>query len=73
MKLRTLITLAPTPAFLVGLVWELAQTPNVCGANSWSMPAMWLLMAIAHAPSWWLWWDQRELERYRLHLPDKQQ
>jgi hypothetical protein len=71
-KFKTLIALLPTPAFLVGFFLELLAPNNFCG-NSWSMPAMWLLMSLAHLPSWWVWWDQRELSRYRLHFPDKQQ
>ena len=72
MKIRTLISLAPTPLFALGCIWEVATSPVVCG-NTWSMPLMWAIMAMAHLPSWWVWWDQRTLARYRLHRPLKQQ
>jgi hypothetical protein len=71
-RIRTLISLLPTPLFVVGFIWELTQAPVICG-SAWSMPAMWAIMALAHLPSWWVWLDQRELSRYRLHRPDKQQ
>jgi len=71
-RFRTLVSLAPTPLFALGCIWELAQAPVICG-SSWSMPAMWAIMCLAHLPSWFVWWDQRTLARYRLHLPDKQQ
>jgi hypothetical protein len=72
LKIKTLISLLPTPLFALGCIFELVQTSNICG-NNWSMPMMWAIMAMAHLPSWFVWWDQRELSRYRLHLPDKQQ
>jgi hypothetical protein len=67
---NVLISLLPTPLFTLGFIWELTHMPNMCG-NSWSMPAMWAIMALAHLPSWFVWWDQRALARYR--RPVKQQ
>lgn len=61
-KLWTVFNLAPAPLFVLGFIWELTQPVNICG-GSWSMPAMWAIMALAHLTPWLLWWQQRNFTR----------
>ena len=52
--MRTLyfiLTLAPAPLFFAGFIWSLLAPSVHCGQD-WQMPAMWLIMALAHTLPW---------------------
>ena len=59
----TVVTLAPTPLFLLGFVYSLFTHTPQCGTADYSMSAMWLIMALAHTPPWILRVQQHYLAR----------
>lgn len=71
-RLNTFVSLAPAPVFLVGFLVSVYHGPTMCGGHVWEMPAMWLIMSLAHVSPWLMWWQQRHLYRFQT-LPDKQQ
>ncbi len=58
------VTLAPMPLFLLGFLASVFFMDPVCGAISWEMPAMWLIMALAHLQPWILICQQLYLSRH---------
>lgn len=75
MKRRTVnlvFSLAPAPLFLLGMSWSLSDSTPICGAGSYEMTVMWLVMALAHVTPWLAWYQQRDLQKFQI-LPDKQQ
>jgi hypothetical protein len=60
----TIVTLAPTPLFLLGFVYSLFTAAPQCGTSDYSMSAMWLIMALAHTPPWILRCQQLYLARH---------
>jgi len=56
--LKKLITFFPTPLFLILSIYStIFNNFPVCGVISWEMPAMWLLMALAHSRPWIEWYE----------------
>ena len=49
--LYTVLTLAPAPLFFAGFLWSLLMPSIHCG-DDWQMPAMWLIMSLAHSVPW---------------------
>ena len=62
-RIYQILTLAPAPAFLVGLVYNLAYPVPFCGAGNYEMAAMWAIMALAHTTPWIIWLQQRNFSR----------
>jgi uncharacterized sodium:solute symporter family permease YidK len=69
-----ILSLAPTPIFLIGGVVSLFSPHGVCSSNMWisEMTIMWFAMALAHASSWVIFWERRRYVKSQ-QLPDKQQ
>jgi hypothetical protein len=57
------LSLAPAPAFFIGLIWNLSQSQSMCGAGNYEMAVMWAVMALAHTTPWIIWWQQRNFSR----------
>lgn len=74
MKLvNQILSLAPTPLFVVGGIYSLLN-PSVCSSTMWisEMTLMWFAMALAHATSWVIFWERQRYLKLQ-QLPDKQQ
>lgn len=71
-KVNIFFSLAPAPMFLTGFVISLYTGPSICGSFIYEMPAMWLVMFLAHISPWLIWWQQRQFQKFQT-LPDKQQ
>ena len=69
-----ILSLAPTPIFLIGGMVSVFSPHNVCSSNMWisEMTVMWFVMALAHASSWVIFWERRRYVKLQ-QLPDKQQ
>jgi hypothetical protein len=72
-RINQILSLAPTPVFLVGGIYSLLN-PGVCSAGMWisEMTIMWFAMALAHASSWVIFWERQRYVKLQ-QLPDKQQ
>jgi len=70
-----ILSLAPTPLFLIGGIVSWMSPSAVC-SHSWlgisEMTVMWFLMALAHAASWVIFWERRRYVKLQ-QLPVKQQ
>ena len=62
-QIYQILSLAPAPAFLTGLIWNLSQPQSMCGVGNYEMAAMWAVMALAHTTPWIIWWQQRNFTR----------
>ena len=62
-RIYQILSLAPAPMFLMGLVWNLTSPPAMCGIGNYEMAVMWAVMALAHATPWIIWWQQRNFSR----------
>ena len=60
--LYTILSLAPAPLFFLGFVWSVYSPSPHCG-HDFQMPAMWLIMSLAHCLPWLLRWQQKNLTR----------
>ena len=58
-----ILSLAPAPFFLVGLVYNLSHHQMICGVGNYEMAVMWAVMALAHITPWIIWWQQRNFSR----------
>jgi hypothetical protein len=63
-RLYQILSLAPAPMFLIGLVWNLTSPPAVCGIGNYEMAVMWAVMALTQPtiPN----------NRYQVNLSDSQ-
>ena len=62
--LATLISLLVSPLCFLGFLYSVytIDHPSVCGlGHSYSMPAMWLIMALAHSLPWINRWKYNQL------------
>jgi hypothetical protein len=76
MKLvNQILSLAPTPVFLLGGFVSWFGPTSVC-STSWmfmsEMTAMWFIMGLAHSNSWVIFWERRRYVKLQ-QLPVKQQ
>lgn len=76
MKLiNQIVSLAPTPLFIVGGIVSSLGPAGVCG-SSWffmtEMTAMWFIMALAHVGNWIVFLERRRYVKLQ-QLPVKQQ
>ena len=62
-QIYQILSLAPAPLFLVGLVYNLSHPLTVCGVGNYEMAVMWAVMALAHITPWIIWWQQRNFTR----------
>jgi len=60
--LYTTLSLAPAPLFFAGFVYSIYAPNPHCGQD-FQMPAMWLIMSLAHCLPWILRAQQRNLTR----------
>ena len=60
--LYTVLTLAPAPLFFAGFIYSVINPSPHCG-HDFQMPAMWLIMSLAHCVPWILRWQQRNFTR----------
>jgi len=73
--INQILSLAPTPLFLIGGIVSVMSPSAVC-SHSWlgisEMTIMWFLMSLAHATSWVIFWERRRYVKLQ-QLPVKQQ
>lgn len=66
-------SLAPAPVFFAGFLFSINNPmTDICGAMSWEMPLMWILMSAAHASPWLMWYQQKKYQKVKV-FPEKQQ
>jgi hypothetical protein len=73
-RINQILSLAPTPIFLIGGIVSLLSPPSVCSPSMWisEMTIMWFVMALAHASSWVIFWERQRYVKSQ-QFPDKQQ
>lgn len=56
--LYQVLSLAPAPVFFAGFLYSVSNPPALCTSFPYEMPVMWLVMSLAHAVPWLLFYQQ---------------